>query len=63
METVIVWVINPVVYDFTIRSYLKGIDWFNADRADLCEDCWHLKRVQEWMRVIAEDNLLAVNLE
>lgn len=45
METVIVWAINPVVYDFTIRSYLKGVDWFNADRAELYEDYRHLERV------------------
>lgn len=38
MGTVIAWVINPVVCDFTVRSYLKGIDWLNADRVELCED-------------------------
>lgn len=38
MGTVIAWVIKPVVCDFTVRSYLKGIEWLNADRAELCED-------------------------
>lgn len=32
MGTVIVWDINPVECDFTIRSYLKGMDWFSSDR-------------------------------
>lgn len=32
MESVIVWDINPVECGFTIRSYLKGMDWFSTDR-------------------------------
>lgn len=45
MENVIVWVINAVVCDFTVRSYLKDTDCFNTDRVELCEDYRYSERV------------------
>lgn len=35
METVIVWDIKAAVCGFTMRSYLKGLDWFSTDRVGI----------------------------
>lgn len=46
METVIAWDIKPAVCDFTIRSYLKGMDWFSTDRVGI-PSIWNVCAVRE----------------